>query len=233
MMTTWQRWGTDTTNLKFVPGSTRIRKSEPAGFANPAGAGGLRKECTMIKKIFVMTVAVLVMASLAMAKDIGGVSLPDSLAAGKSSLLLNGAGLRKKFFMKVYAGGLYLTQKNKDPKKVIAADEPMAIRMHFIYDGVSSKKLIAAWNEGFENGTGGNIAPVKEKIDTFNSFFKEEAKKGDIYDIIYVPGQGISVHIKEKLMGVIKGLDFKKAVFAIWLGEKPADKGLRKGMLGE
>jgi len=34
-------------------------------------------------------------------------------------------------------------------------------------------------------------------------------------------------------MGTVKGLDFKKALFAIWLGKKPADSGLKDGMLGK
>jgi hypothetical protein len=187
----------------------------------------------MIKKLFGIALSVLLAVSAAGAKEIGGVNLPDSLTAGKTNLILNGAGLRKKLFIKVYAGGLYLTQQNKDSQKIIEADEPMIIRMHFIYDGVSADKLIGAWNEGFENATGGNIAPLKEKIDQFNGFFKEEAKKGDIYDVIYIPGQGISVEIKGKSMGTIPGLDFKQAVFAIWLGQKPADDDLKKGMLGD
>jgi hypothetical protein len=107
----------------------------------------------------------------------------------------------------------------------------MAIRLHFIYDGVSYEQLIEAWNEGFASATGGNIAPLKESIDKFNSFFTEAARKGNIYDIVYTPGEGVTVIIKGKVMGTIKGLEFKKSVFAIWLGEKPADKSLKQGML--
>ena len=187
----------------------------------------------MIKKLFITTIAVFIMTSLSAAMEIGGVHLPDTLMAGKNPLLLNGAGLRKKVFIKVYAGGLYLEQKRHDPQEIVEADEPMAIRMHFVYDGVSSKSLIDAWNEGFYNGTGGNIAPIKAEIDAFNSFFKEEAKKNDVYDIIYIPEQGVRVYIKKELKGTIKGVDFKKAVFSIWLGKKPADKKLKKGMLGK
>jgi hypothetical protein len=177
--------------------------------------------------------AVIVMSPMANAKQVGKVELPDSLMAGTNELLLNGAGFRKKLFIKVYAAGLYLKEKQTDPQKIIDADAPMAIRMHFVYSEVSGKKLVEAWNEGFVNGTGGNIAPIKTEIDTFNAYFSQEAKKNDIYDIIYVPEQGISVYIKGELKGTIKGLDFKKAVFSIWLGEKPADSSLKKKMLGE
>lgn len=175
----------------------------------------------------------LFLAPCGYAVEIGGVNLPDSLTAGKESLLLNGAGLRKKFFIKVYAGGLYLTEKNSDPNQIIQANAPMAIRMVFIHDGVSSEKLIGAWNEGFNAATGGKTEPIQDGIDKFNGFFTEEAKEGDVYDIIYTPGEGTRVYIKDRLMGVIPGLDFKRAVFAIWLGEDPADGGLKDGMLGK
>ena len=89
-----------------------------------------------------------------------------------------------KFFVKVYAGGLYLKGKSTDAAAIVAADEPMAIRMHFIDDGVSSQKLIATWNEGFANATGGATAALQTEIDQFNGFFSEEAKAGDVYDII-------------------------------------------------
>ncbi|MBW2603231.1 MAG: chalcone isomerase family protein [Deltaproteobacteria bacterium] len=186
-----------------------------------------------MKKLLILMLAVFVMSPMADAKQVGKVTLPDYLTAGKDELLLNGAGFRKKVFIKVYAAGLYLKEKQTDPQIIMDADTPMAIRMHFVHSEVSSKKLVDAWNDGFVNGTGGNIAPIKTEIDTFNSFFFQKAKKNDIYDIIYIPEQGVSVYIKGELKGTIKGLDFKKAVFSIWLGEKPADSRLKKGMLGK
>jgi hypothetical protein len=186
-----------------------------------------------MKKLLAMVLVVFMMSPMAVAKQVGKVILPDTLTAGMDELVLNGADFRKKLFIKVYAAGLYLKEKQTDPQKIMDADTPMAIRMHFVYSEVSSKKLVDAWNEGFINGTGGNIAPIKTEIDTFNSFFFQEAKKNDIYDIIYVPDKGVSVYIKGELKGTIKGLDFKRAVFSIWLGEKPADAKLKKKMLGE
>lgn len=179
-------------------------------------------------------VAVLVLATVgpATALEIGGAILPDTLTAGQQELVLNGAGLRKKFFVKVYAGGLYLTEKSGDADAIIAADAPMAIRMHFIYDGVSPEKLIDAWNEGFTAATGGDTAPIQAGIDKFNGFFTEEAKAGDTYDIIYSPEQGVRLYQGDRLKGVIPGLEFKQALFGIWLGEEPADDGLKDGMVG-
>lgn len=188
----------------------------------------------MLRRFFVIGwIALIMFPSLSYAKKIGGVDIPDSLTAGNVPLVLNGAGLRKKFFMKIYAGALYLQEKSDDPRKIIEAEEPMAIRMHFIYDGVASQKLIDTWNEGFGSSTGGNPALIAPQIEKFNACFTEDAKAGDVYDIMYTPGQGVRVYIKNQLRGAIQGVKFKKALFAIWLGEKPADKDLKEGMLGK
>jgi chalcone isomerase-like protein len=187
----------------------------------------------MIRKTLIIIFFTLTIITPLQAKEISGVNMPDMITAGKEQLILNGAGLRKKYFVKVYAGGLYLRKKESDGKKIINADEPMAIRMQFIYDGVTGKELVDAWNEGFANATTGSLGSIKKSTDKFNSFFTEEARKGDIYDIVYAPGEGVNVYIKGKLMGTIMGPDFKKALFAIWLGEKPVDNSLKQGMLGK
>jgi Leu/Phe-tRNA-protein transferase len=185
-----------------------------------------------MKKMLLILLIVFFQTSIAMGIEIGGVQLPDSLTVNNAKLQLNGAGLRKKAVIKVYAGGLYLLKKETDPAKIIAADEPMVIRMHFIYSKVSKEKLVNTWNEGFANATNGNTEAIQKEINQFNGYFTEDAKKGDVYDVIYLPGHGISVEINGKRKGPIPRLEFKQAVFGIWLGEKPADAKLKKGMLG-
>ncbi|MGM0665531.1 MAG: chalcone isomerase family protein [Thermodesulfobacteriota bacterium] len=178
-------------------------------------------------------IGVLLMCSPAQALEMGGATLPDTMAVEGRDLVLNGAGLRKKFFVKVYVMGLYLPQETQDAGNIIQADEPMAARMHFIYDGVSAKDLVDAWQEGFENSTGGDLDPVRERVETFNGYFTEEAKENEVYEFVYAPGEGVRTLFNGRVVGTIPGLDFKQALFGIWLGEKPADKSLKKGMLGQ
>ena len=83
------------------------------------------------------------------------------------------------------------------------------------------------------NSTNGNTAPYKDNIDTFISVFKDNIKIGDVYDIIYTPEEGTKVYKNKELKSTVKGLDFKKVLFGIWLGNKPADKDLKTGMLGK
>ena len=87
---------------------------------------------------------------------------------------------------------------------VINADQPMAIRMHFVYDSVSREKLIDAWNDGFQKATGGASTSLAEAIETFNGYFKEALGPGDIVDIVYIPGTGTRVIIKGEDRGTIR-----------------------------
>ena len=186
-----------------------------------------------MKRLLVMVLIVLMISPAAVAKQVGDVNLPDSLMAGRNELILNGAGFRVKFFMKMYVGGLYLKQRDNDPERIINSDESMALRLHIVSGFITTKKMTEAIDEGFKHSTGENTTPFKSEIAKFKSFFAEEIKKGDIFDIIYIPAVGISVYKNESLKGTIQGFDFKKAVFGIWLGEKPADSKLKKRMLGK
>ena len=187
----------------------------------------------MIKRLLIIATALLLLSAPGFGKMVGDVNLPDTLTAGKASLILNGAGFRTKWFVKVYAGGLYLKDRNADPEKIIAADEAMGLRLHIVYDGVTGKKMTDAMNEGFDKATEGNTDPIKDEINAFNAVFKEEIKKNDIFDIIYLPGDGVTVAKNGKKIGSIAGFEFKKALFGIWLCDTPADKKLKQAMLGK
>ncbi|RLC28517.1 MAG: chalcone isomerase, partial [Deltaproteobacteria bacterium] len=47
----------------------------------------------------------------------------------------------------------------------------------------------------------------------------------------YIPGKGVSVFSKGKLTTTVEGLDFKKAVFGIWLCDDPCDEDLKEELL--
>ena len=168
------------------------------------------------------------------AVEFEGVDMPDTLTACRDTLVLNGAGVRKKFFMDMYVGGLYLTQKSHDAEKILTADEPMAIRLHIVSKLISSEEMTRATEEGFVTSTGGNTAPIQNEINAFIAVFKEGINKNDVYDLIYIPGKGVESSKNNKPVTTVPGLDFKKALFGIWLCEKPTiNADLKRGMLGE
>jgi len=186
-----------------------------------------------MKKSIIVLLSILLTFSIAFADKIGDVEIPSTLKAGKTTLLLNGAGFRTKFWMKIYVGALYLSEKSSDQNAIINADKPMAIKMHMISGLITSAKMIKAVDEGFEKSTGGNVASIAKEKEALLALFKEEIKVGDVYDLVYIPGEGVKASKNGQSKGTIKGLAFKKALFGIWLCDSPADKYLKKSMLGK
>jgi hypothetical protein len=179
--------------------------------------------------------AVLALAAVpAAAMELVGVTLPDTTTVNGSSLKLNGMGVRTKTMLrvKVYAAGLYLATPSRDAAGIIAADEPKQVVMHFLYKKVEKDKLTEAWREGFANNSAAALPVLKARLDEFCALWPDMAS-GERAVITYTPGTGTRLELNGKEVGVIPGKDFADALFAVWLGSKPADTGLKEGILGK
>lgn len=169
----------------------------------------------------------------AAALTVEGVDVPDTYSAMDTELKLNGAGTRSKWFMDLYIGGLYVPETIDDGQAIINADEPQAITLHIISGMITSDKMKSATMEGFENSTGGDLAAIKDDVDAFLDVFSEEIKDGDVFDLVYLPGEGVRVLKNGDQRATIGDLEFKKALFGIWLSDEPAQEDLKEKMLGQ
>ena len=165
-------------------------------------------------------------------KEISGITPEKSITVEGKSLSFNGAELREKFFLDLYVGSLYLTTKTSDDSKVINSNEPMAITLDIVSGLITSEKMISAIDEGFGKSAKGKTSSIKSEIQGFKNAFSEEIVKGNDFTIAYIPNIGTIVYKNGKKIKTIKGLEFKKAVFGIWLCNDPADDDLKEGMLG-
>lgn len=186
-----------------------------------------------MKKILFLLFAVVSIATSSAQTKAAGVTLPNNVSFEGEKLVLNGVGVREKYWMDMYAGALYLDSKKSDAKAIVNSDAPKAIKLHIVSKLITSDKMVEAVNEGFENATKGNTSPISSEIKQFKSFFDEEIAKDDIFDIAYIPSKGVIVYKNGTPLGTIKGKDFQKALFGIWLSEDPADKDLKLAMLGK
>jgi chalcone isomerase-like protein len=184
---------------------------------------------TLSLAVLLIVSTVSTVGTAALAGQLEGATLPDTLKAGEKTLKLNGLGLRKKAMFKVYVGGLYLESPSKDASAILAADQAKAIRMHFLRD-LTRAQLVEAFQEGFE----GNVkdrAPQKAAFDKMLALVPD-VKEGSTMTFAYVPGKGTTLSAGSKELGTFEGKGFADAVFAIWLGPKPPSDDLKKGMLG-
>jgi hypothetical protein len=134
--------------------------------------------------------------------DVAGVTLADTAQVSGKTLELVGAGIRTKTIFRIK-----------------------------VYKEVSREKLVNGWNEGFEKNSKESLPALQERIDQFNSYFDGSVKKGEEVVLTYVPGSGTEVVIKGETKGTVSGKDFMEALFKIWFGEYPADKGLKESIL--
>jgi hypothetical protein len=174
-------------------------------------------------------------AAAVTAREVGGVELPVEVtgAAPATPLRLNGAGVRRKLFVPVYAIGLYLPAPVRDPARVLAVDGPWLVHMHFLHSEVAREKLVAAWEEGFAaNHDDAALAALQQRITRFNALF-ETLHRGDVVVLAFDPGAGATqVTIKGQVRGAIPGADFAAALLRIWLGPAPVSDDLKAALLG-
>jgi hypothetical protein len=182
-------------------------------------------------RILYSALLTLLLALPAGAGTLAGVTLPDTAEVKGQSLALNGMGLRSKFsFIKVYVGGLYLAQKEKAAAKVLAADTPRRMVMHFLYS-VNKEQMCEAWNEGLTQ-TPNASADIKKAFMTLCAWM-EPIKKGNKIVLTYVPGEGTHVEVNGKAKGTLEGKATADAILNTWIGPDPAPGAdFKKAVLG-
>jgi hypothetical protein len=184
-----------------------------------------------MKKLAAAALA-LAVALPAHAKKVAGVDFPDAVEVGGQQLKLNGAGLRKKFVVKVYAGGLYLAAPSRDAEAIVAADAPKRVRMVFLRD-VKKSQVMDAYRDGFRQNSGGpKLDALLEQLKSIEPAIPN-MREGAEMSVTYVPGQGTTVSAAGGGQPVtVPGKDFADAMFRNWLGREPADDDLKKALLG-
>lgn len=162
---------------------------------------------------------------------VAGVRLPNTVEAGGQTLVLNGAALRKKAVFKVYVAGLYLPTKEKNAEKIIAADGPRRMIMHFVRN-VGPEPICEAWTEGLAANTPNASAELTAQFKTLCDYM-EGVDERDKLVFTYVPGTGTTVEVKGKTKGVIPGKEFADAMLRTWIGMKPGPgASFKRSVLG-
>jgi hypothetical protein len=157
------------------------------------------------------------------------VAFPRGLAAGSDRLELRGAALLKYLFFDVYVAALYL------PEGVEAAlaldDVPKRLEISYLMSidgpdfGPAAEKILR------RSFSPEQLAPLRQRLEWLASKYRD-IRPGDRYALTYLPGVGTELSLNGERIAVVEGSDFAQAYFAIWLGEKPIDRGFRERLLG-
>ncbi len=185
-----------------------------------------------MKQWLVATAMVAVLAAPGVrAGELAEVSMADRATVADQELQLNGMGLRKKLWVKVYVAGLYLAQPARTDAAALGAAGPKKMVMHFLTDKATKAKMDDAWLEGFEANSPDQWPAIEDRAVRFIGFFGD-MKEGDIVEMMLVPGTGTTVALNGAVKGTIEGDDFQLALLRVWLGSTPPTEDLKAGLLG-
>lgn len=168
------------------------------------------------------------------ALELAGVKLADTAQVGNAGLVLNGAGIRTKWFFKIYVAALFLPQKQTTGEAIIADEHEHRMALHILHE-LSSKKLFNALNEAIEaNHTTAELTALDAQLKQMAQIFDAvtEVKPGDVIALDYLPASGTQISVNGVARGTIAGAAFNRALLGIWLGNQPVQDDLKKGLLG-
>ena len=185
--------------------------------------------------LFALLLALTPIGARAQSVDVAGVKFDTSLDLAGQKLQLNGAGIRYKVVVKVYAAGLYLGTKANSTEAVLTAPGVKRIQIVALRD-IDGRDLGKLFTKGIEQN-----ATREEFMRSINGVLKiaemfankKDLLKGESFSVDFVPGIGSVVMLNGKAQGeAIKEPEFFGALMQIWLGKSPADDQLKEALLG-
>ena len=158
-------------------------------------------------------------------------------ATASESLVLNGSGIRTKPILgAMYALSLSVPEslKGAAARTLIEADQPMEFALEIQSRLITRERFVETTTGGFEKAAQSGYASARTQA-FLDQFSAVEFKKGDFVLMRYADGALDTIYRTaagaETLLGSIPGLELKKALFAIWLGDAPAQESLKQSLL--
>jgi hypothetical protein len=171
----------------------------------------------------------------ASAAEVAGIKFEETAKVAGRDLVLNGAGLRTRFMIKIYAIGLYLPEKKRTAAEVQKLEGPR--RLHIV---LRRDLEASTLSEAFMTGLNKNVdAAEKSRLASQTAKFAQlfttfpAVKEGDVLTLDWIPASGTQVELNGRKLGeTIPDVAFYNAVLRIWIGDKPADDTLKAQLLG-
>ena len=176
------------------------------------------------------------LAQAALAVEVGGVKLDETVQLASRELRLNGAGVRYKVIFKVYTIALYLPEKKTQLADILALPGPRRLEIVMLRD-ITSDELGNAFMQGLKRSSDpADRTRLLSQTMQLGAMFEmvPGLKKGDMLTVDWLPEEGTLCRLNGKQLGEkVPDLAFYNALLKIWIGAHPADLQLRAHLLGE
>jgi Chalcone isomerase-like len=198
----------------------------------------MRVENPMKTKLLLLSTvlaATLLASPLTFARQFEGFTFDEATKLGDQELKLNGVGLRGVLFIKGYAAGLYLSDKAGTGAAATSAKGPKRLHIRMLREASASDFQKSFINGMRKNSSETELAKLKDRIDEFEKTIEGigSIKPGDTINLDFVPATGFTMSVNGAVKGkAIEGADFYNTLLEIFVGDKPVDNTLKKGLLG-
>ena len=179
----------------------------------------------------------LLLATSVRGAELEGVNLEERIHVDGQPLQLNGMAMRTWMIFKIYVAGLYLPQKVSNARSAIEGGGAKRIVLVMMRDATADQ-----FCEFVESGLGANnsetdIKRVRPQVEALYAKIRNvgEARKGMRIVLDFAPSSaGTTLFVDGAAQGApMAGTDFFRALLRIWLGENPAQPGLKRMLLGQ
>jgi len=162
------------------------------------------------------------------AAEISGVWFDENYVDHGINMSLQGIGIKRLLFFKAFAAGFYSEQGHDID---LLDNCPKRIEVEYFVN-IPGEKLNNFTIEVMKNNVSEfELGSLKEKIREMGKYFVD-LKPGDRFSLTYIPSVGTKFVHNGHLVGIIKGGEFAKALFSVWIGKRPFDDRLKEQVLG-
>jgi hypothetical protein len=163
-----------------------------------------------------------------------GVFFERDITLADTPLKLNGAGIRTKFFIKVYAAGLYVQTPATTANDFFATKGPKRLKVSFLreVDAASFGKTISqVMSDNLPREQFGKCIPGLIKL---GEVFAQKKKMGvgESFMLDEMPGKGTILSINSKVAAEIAETEFFTCLMYNFFGNRPAEAKLKIALLG-
>lgn len=173
-------------------------------------------------------------AGQAQAASLEGQRFDDTMVLSGRTLRLNGLGLRGVAWIKAFVAGLYLSAPSKDVAQILAMPGPKRLRLKIMLEAPSHEltKSLTSRIRKYEPAQAQaamseRLTRLAGQIDSLGVLHV-----GDVLDLDFVPDSGVNLRLNDKPVGMpVAGDDLYRAVLKIFVGDHPADRRMKEGLL--
>jgi len=168
------------------------------------------------------------------ARDFRDMPFEDVVTQGNGrALALQGFTEVSRSYLPFYATALYLPKPQPELEEIANGRVPCRIELRWLIGSLSSEQAKSYWQDEFKRALGDDaeMARLRSSIVRLTTM-TYSAKRGDSLILDYDPDIGLAVSRNNGPAARFPGVEFSRAVIAIWLGRNAASSR-RDELLGK